>query len=187
MKRLDKNLFNKKFDSFFTRYLKAINAIGLSEKAITKRAGSKGKHLKGKRLNKDYHYRLMYKNFEKLLCSGLSVQDSLDIIFAMPNQMVSNQEMFKKRKQPMIKYWLGVISYFLENDVSEYRACQYGLRKYQQENKNSKSKKFKQDKYQKQINSFIETFRTWYNTFENQLLHPDIFFYKNKLEARKKV
>ena len=228
MKRQDKKLFDERFNTFFSNWIKGYNLEGISEKEIEKISTTVGAGMGRKTLNRDYYYQLMYGMFEKLselisgltylekfasqmdgaltkggnnfdqdsidelhkrlksireknrgirIDSSLSVDESLEIIFKIPKEMLSIHKMMKWRKKPAEKYFLEVIEYYLSNETSEYDACNKIMEKYPEVRK----------KYKNEVMSFKNTFREWYKNFDNKLRNPIIFEYlRTKKEREQK-
>lgn len=154
MKKEHKKLFDERFKIFLSMLNKKLN--------------------KKKKLSDDskkYYSKVMYDHFEILL-KQKDVYRSLFYVFNIPTAIINFNERNQSRaKRYSTKYFKDVIKYFLENDVSEYEACNEIFKK---ENL----------KYS-DANVFRATFRKWYLDLRNQDSNLEIFEYLNKMRERK--
>lgn len=107
------------------------------------------------------------------LCKVLDHEESIIYTFNVPSLVINHYERDKLRKsRPVTEYFLKVIDYYLENDVSEYFACNHIFDKYGLHSI-----------YEEEIN-FRNTFRKWYKkTSKNK--YPKITDYIREKENRK--
>lgn len=108
------------------------------------------------------------------LCKVLDYEESIIYTFNVPFLMINHYERDKLRKpRPVIEYFQKVMDYYLENDVSEYFACNHIFDKY---GLNSI--------YEEDIN-FRNTFRKWYKKTSNKNKYLKITDYIREKENRK--
>lgn len=152
----NKILFNKRFEIFWQK---------LTEKEKREMTDEK----------KEYYKSVMYNHFSELL-KFMDVDKSLYYVFHIPIAIINLYEITSHRVKPEYpgKYFKKVIKYFLENEVSEYRACKYIF-----ENENNLRNS------DKSFESFKTAFRKWYKNIWNQDSNPEIYQYLDIFRQRK--
>ena len=149
MKRQDKKLFDKRFKIFWER--------------LTKK----------KKMNDEQknHYQKTMLNHFKELRKNLDEHTSLFYVFHIPFSVVIFNERNQLRRSKdnyADQNYLAVITYFLQNEVSEYAACKFVFANEKLSYKN--------------LNTFIRMFRKWYQDIWNKDSFPQIDDYLIKLK-----
>lgn len=150
-----KNIHKKLFDEYFKNFWEWFN--------------NKGK------LTDEYksaYEKKLYRVFDNLI-KVVDVETAVVYTFNVPFLIINHYQLGQKRKRKIDKYFLKTIDYYLENDVSEYKACSYVIDNYKELNKTS-------------LIDFRNSFRRWYNNFYNKIIFPEIFDYLHKKHLKKR-
>lgn len=151
----------KLFDEYFLNFWKGLN------KNLKKKLTEEHKSAYEKKLFS------LYSN----LCKVLDSEEALIYIFCVPNLILARFNKDRLREsRPVIEYFLKVIDYYLENDVSESSACKHIFDKYNL------------DSLCKEEANFKNMFRKWYKNiyYKDQYSKIDLYVKKKQERALKK-